>query len=221
MTAQDGNSAAIVQLRDDLLLGARQTRSVYRHPDRADLVLKLETGKAPGRKRWYERAPRIASSMERELRGYADVMARLGAHQPFIARIYGLEQTSHGPAILAENVTYGFDAHAVLRDVLKDRVDLPVTSDDMRGLAQRYAEIGAHLTECGIFTHGIRPENFMVVRAGETLDLRMFDYKTNVYRQLISPRFVPGAERYEQRRKMAEVQALFEGWFARHGGQAV
>ncbi|MEJ6391079.1 YrbL family protein [Gymnodinialimonas ulvae] len=210
----------VVELSDDLLIGRRQTRSVYRHPERDDLVLKIETGKAPGRKRWYERKPRIASSMERELRGYANLMARLGTHRTFVARIYGLEQTSLGPAILAENATHGAEAHAVLRDLLKDRVGLDLTPEQMRFVARRYAEIGDLLTDHRVFTHGIRPENFMVLRNGDALELRVFDHKTNVYRQLISPRFVPGAERYEQRRKMNEVQALFDAWFERHGAGA-
>jgi hypothetical protein len=217
---QDDADMSVVELHDDLLIGSRQTRAVYRHPKRDDLVLKIETGKAPGRKRWYERKPHIASSMERELRGYADVMSRLGTQPDFVARIHGLERTSLGPAILAENVTYGSNAHAVLRDVLKDRADLGLSASDMRWLSGRYGEIGTRLTECNAFTHGIRPENFMVLRKDGALSLRMFDFKTNVYRQLISPRLVPGAERYEQRRKMAEVQALFDSWFARHGATA-
>lgn len=211
---------SVVELCDDLLIGWRQTRAVYRHPERADLVLKIEIGKVPGRKRWYERKPRVATSMERELRGHADVMSRLGTHPDFVARIHGLEQTSLGPAILAENAAHGSDAHAVLKDVLKDRVDFGLSVDDMRGLARRYIEIGERLTQCDAFTHGIRPENFMVLRKGGDLHLRMFDFKTNVYWQLISPRLLPGAERQKQRRRMAKVQASFDGWCARREAAA-
>lgn len=90
----------------------------------------------------------------------------------------------------------------------------------MRGLARRHIEIGERLTQCDAFTHGILPENFMVLRKGGDLHLRMFDFKTNVYWQVISPRLLPGTECQKQRRKMAKVQALFDDRCARREATA-
>ncbi len=50
----------------------------------------------------------------------------------------------------------------------------------------------------------------MLVEMGVEWRLRMFDFKTVVYRQLISPLYVPGAQMYEQRCKIAEVLVLLD-----------
>jgi hypothetical protein len=200
----------MITLDDSLLLGRNQTRDVFQHPDFPDRVLKIEKRAAPGRLRWYERPPKIEPSMTRELNGYADMMIRLGRHEPFVARIMGLESTSQGTAILAEHAAYGASRSEVLGDAIKKREASIFTRDELATARNLYVNISDMLCDHRIFTHGLRNENLMLIEKDGELQLRMFDFKTVVYRQLISPHYVPGARLYEQRRKIAEVLASFD-----------
>ncbi len=200
----------MITLDDSLLIGRNQTRDVYLHPNHPDRVLKIEARELPGRERWYERPPKIESSLSRELYGYANVLVRLGRHHPFIARIYGLEETDLGPAIMAEHVSFGADRAGLLGRVINDPIPSEFTRDEIAWARTAYKELGDLLCEKKAFTHGIRAENLMLADKDGALALRMFDFKTIVYRQLISPRLVPGAEAYEFRRKMAEVDVRFQ-----------
>lgn len=206
--------ADMITLSDDTLLGRNQTRDVFLHPQFPDRVLKIEKRPVPGRMRWYERPPRIESSLKRELTGYADMMIRLGRHEPYVARILGLENTNLGPAIMAEHATYGATRAGILRTILKGPHTSDFTRNDLAQARALYVSLTDMLCDHRIYTHGLRSENLMLIEMDGGLSLRMFDFKTVVYRQLISPRYVPGAQMYEQRRKIAEILGLFDSALA-------
>ena len=200
----------MIELTDQDLIGGKQTRDVYQHPHFPDRVLKIEMRKPPGRTRWYERPPRIESSLQREFSGYADMMIRLKRHDPFIARILGLENTTRGTAVMAEHVSYGAKRTAHLGELITNPKKFDFSRSEFLEARKLYIELTDMLCEHRIYTHGLRAENLMLVDMDGSLRLRMFDFKTVVYRQLISLNYVPGASMYEQRRKISEVLARFD-----------
>lgn len=203
-------------LDESLLLGRRQTRDTFRHPHDPRYVLKLETRPRPRRTKWYQRSIKVPPSAHRELDGYADMLKRLGRHEPYICRILGLEQTDRGPAVLAENATLGVSAHINLRDLIKHREPHPFTGDDVAWAKEAYRRIAEEFQARGIYNQTIRPENVMLCRVAEGGDLclRLYDFKSLVYRQLISPRLVPGAQRYEQGRVIKSTLDGLENWIS-------
>jgi hypothetical protein len=111
---------------------------------------------------------------------------------------------------MAEHAAYNANRAEVLGDAIKKREASVFTRDELATARNLYVDLSNMLCDHRIFTHGLRKENLMLVEWDGELQLRMFDFKTIVYRQLISPHYVPGARLYEQRRKIAEVLASFD-----------
>lgn len=200
----------MIELHEDLLIGRGTARDTYRHPEHPNLVLKIDARPVAGRLRWYERPPRIPPSYQRELDGYAVLLGRLGRHHDFISRVYGLEDTSLGPAILAENAVFGYADAVTLKALFRDPAPEAYGRDDLAWARTRYAGIAKLLCEHRVYIHGLRPESMILCRRNGALCMRMIDYKTLVYRQLVSPRFVPGGRYSNQMSTIRRVLSRFD-----------
>jgi len=200
----------MIELTEDLLIGRGTARDTYRHPHQPDLVLKVDARPVKGRLRWYERPPRILPSYRRELEGYAVLLARLGHHHDFISRVYGLEETNLGPAILAENALFGFNDGTSVNSILRSGGTAKYSLDEIAWAKNRYAEIARLLCDHKIYIHGLKPESMILCRKNGALHLRMIDYKTLVYRQLVSPRFVPFGQHHNQMSTVRKVLSRFD-----------
>lgn len=200
----------MIKLNDDDLLGGMQTRDTYRHPDDPTLILKIETRTAPGRRNWYDRKPVIPSSLHRELMGYADVLTRLKRHEPFVVRIHGLENTDRGTAVMADNAANGCSVCIEAKKIFRSEAPNPFTRIEVQALRDDYKRIGLMFCDLAIYSQCMGPENFMLCRTDEGVQIRFFDFKTLVYRQLISPRYIPGGQRAVQMLTIKRVLSKFD-----------
>lgn len=204
----------MIKLNDSDLLGGMQTRDTYRHPDDPSLILKIETRKAPGRRNWYDRKPIIPSSLHREIMGYADVLTRLKRHEPFVVRIHGLENTDRGTAVMADNASIGCLVCIEAKKVFRNLEPNPFTRSEMQALRDDYERIALMFGNLGIYNQCMGPENFMLCRVDDGVQIRFFDFKQLIYRQLISPRFIPGGRRAAQMLIVKRVLVKFDACLA-------
>ncbi len=191
-------------------IGSGNGRVTYLHPQTPSLILKLEHTAVVGRRRWYERPPVIARSNLREIDGYSTMIRRIGRAEDFITRVHGWEATSEGPALLAENARHGLEDVIPLNGLFKSGDAVVYSLDDIAWARQRYAEIADIFSACRVYNHGLKPESVMIGRADGALTMRLFDFKSIVYRQLISPRFLPRGQHTVQMLTIRSVLSRFD-----------
>jgi hypothetical protein len=199
----------MIDLSCALILGVGNGRTTYLHPDDQNLILKIETEPVKGRKRWYERPPIIRSSNHREIEGYSVMILRLGETYDFLTRVYGWEDTSAGPALLAENATSGLDDVTSLNALFKESDKVMFSMSEIEWARQRYQEISNVYCSQKIYNHGLKPESVIIGRQKGLMEMRLFDFKSIVYRQLVSPRYVPLGEHNSQISTIRRVQKKF------------
>lgn len=196
-------------------LGKGSGRIAYQHPNAPDLILKFDATPVKGRTRWYERKPVIPPSNLREIEGYSSMICRIGRAQDFITRVHGWEATSRGSALLAENAHYGLTDAVTLNKLFKSPATAPFTMDEVAWARSRYSEIADLFRTCRVYNHGLKPESVMIGRRDGTLSMRLFDFKSIVYRQLISPRYLPRGEDTVQLITIRSVLAKFDRLLAK------
>lgn len=192
------------------MLGSGNGRTTYVHPDDPTLILKVDTTPVKGRLRWYERPPKIRPSNHREIEGYGAMILALGQSHDFVTRIHGWEDTSAGPALLAEHATHDLQDVMALNAVFKRAETAPFSTEDLEWARRRYGQIADLFCEKGIYNHGLKPESVILGRRGGVLVMRLFDYKSIVYRQLISPRYLPRGEHNVQMLTIRAVLRKFD-----------
>jgi hypothetical protein len=199
----------MIDLSCALILGVGSGRTTYLHPNDPNLILKIETEPVKGRTRWYERPPIILSSNYREIEGYSVMILRLGKTYDFLTRVHGWEDTSAGPALLAENATSGLDDAASLNGLFKTSKKIMFSISEIEWARQRYQEISNVYCSQKIYNHGLKPESVIIGRQKGLMEMRLFDFKSIVYRQLVSPRYVPLGEHSSQMSTIRRVQNKF------------
>lgn len=200
----------MIDLTSATVLGSGNGRTSYQHPDDPSLVLKIEGAPVKGRLRWYERPPNIRPSNHREIEGYSAMILRLGQSHDFVTRVLGWEHTSAGPALLAENATHGLDTPLGLNSMFKSAGTGDYSKQDIETARARYAEIADLYCAHKVYNHGMRPESIVIARRDGLVTLRLFDFKSIVYRQLISPRFLPRGEHNVQMLIIRSVLKKFD-----------
>ncbi len=208
MKYSDGTATII--LSDDLKIGSGNGRIGFRHPHDPRLVLKVDTTPVKGRLRWHERPPNIRSSNLREIEVHSVMIQRLGQAEDFVTGVYGWAATNLGPALIVENVHYQMDDHVTLNNTSKANAIDPFDRADVTWARQRYSGIADLFGPKGIYNHGLKPESVVLGRRDGTPVLKLMDFKTIVYRQLISPRFIPGARLAVQKLTVDTVLGRFD-----------
>jgi hypothetical protein len=204
----------MIDLTGATKLGSGNGRTTYLHPDDPKLILKIETEPVKGRLRGYERPPNIRPSNYREIEGYSAMILRLGRTHDFVTRVYGWETTIAGPALLAENAAYALDDFTALNAIFKLPDKVTYSVHEIEWARQQYTEISNLFCSLKIYNHGLKPESVGIGRRNGQLKMRLFDFKTIVYRQAVSLRYVPWAEHNSQMSKIRSVQSKFDGLLA-------
>jgi hypothetical protein len=199
----------MIDLSCALILGVGNGRTTYLHPDDRNLILKIETEPVRGRTRWYERPPIIRSSNYREIEGYSAMILRLGETKDFLTRVYGWEETNVGPALLAENATIDLDDVTSLNSLFKAPNKVMFSISEIEWALQRYHEISTVYCSQKIYNHGLKPESVIIGREKGLMVMRLFDFKSIVYRQLVSPRYVPRGRHNSQMSTIQRVRKKF------------
>lgn len=191
-------------------IGQGNGRSTYIHPTLPDRILKIEREPVKGRRRWYERPPKIKPSNMREIEGHAQMVRRLGQRHDFVTDVYGWAETDLGPALLAENAFFGLEDAVNLNNLFKGRAAGVFSPDELAWAHQRYRQIAEIFCARKIYNHGLKPESVVIGRRDGQMQMRLFDFKSIVYRQLISPRLLPRGEHTVQMLTITSVQRKFD-----------
>ncbi|MEM9350095.1 MAG: YrbL family protein [Pseudomonadota bacterium] len=206
----------MIDLSGATILGEGAQRRTYIHPTDESLLLKVQVRPFVARKHWYDRPMKVPSSNERELIGWADVIARLDGNEPFLSQVHGLEDTSEGSALLVENAALGAEASMSLRNIVQSAVEnVPFTAAELRWAHGEYLRIAAIFDAKSIYNHSLRLESMLLCRFPKGLSLKLMDYKSMVYRQFISPRLLPGAQRIIQRKAVDGMAQKLDRYIAK------
>lgn len=200
----------MIELDESLRVGSGNGRTTYRHPNDASRLLKIEHAPVKGRLRWYERPPNIAPSNVREFDGYTHMIKRLGTSLDFVSDVHGWEETNKGIALVVENAAHGLRQANALNGILRGKASAAYTRDDLLWARMRYSEIADIFCARGIYNHGLKPESVLLGWKGDELKMKLFDFKTIVYRQLISPRYIPWGQHNVQMHTIRSVQRKFD-----------
>lgn len=207
----------MITLQDATPIGQGNGRSTYLHPSDPSLILKIEREPVKGRLRWYERPPKIKSSNYREIDGYSQMILRLGGPEDFVTGVYGWAETDIGPALLGQNARFGIEEMITLNNLFKGHVPAAFSRAELSWVRQRYGEIADLFGARKIYNHGLKPESVLIGRRAGQMQMRLFDFKTIVYRQLISPRLLPRGEHTVQMLTITSVQRKFDKVLAAAG----
>ncbi|MEM9437563.1 MAG: YrbL family protein [Pseudomonadota bacterium] len=210
MRNPDEPGESMIDLGKATILGEGNLRRTYVHPDDPRLLLKVQVRSFNTKKHWYDRPLKVASSNERELLGWAEVVSGLGRHEPFLTRVLGLENTSEGPALLVENAAADATATISLNKIHKlDQKEIQFSVDEIRWARDEFLRVFAMFHKRRIVNHCMRFESVLLCRMAGGLALKLIDYKTMVYRHLISPRLLPGATlRLQRETQVSMVKRL-------------
>lgn len=208
--ARSPRGPRVIALAKASPIGMGNGRSTYIHPTLPDRILKIEGAPVAGRRRWYERPPKIIPSNQREIDGHAQMVARLGKPHDFVTEVFGRTDTDLGPALLAENAVFGLEDAITLNKLFKGHAKGVFSPDDLAWASQRYTQIADIFCSHKIYNHGLKPESVVIGRQDGRMRMRLFDFKTIVYRQLISPRLLPRGEHTVQMLTITSVQRKFD-----------
>lgn len=197
----------MIDLSSATVVGEGAQRRAYIHPEDDSYLLKVQVRPFEAWRHWYDRPLKVPSSNDREILGWANVARMLGRHERFLSRVLGLENTSEGPALLVENAACGAAEAMSLKDINGSRGrGLGFSADDLRWAKGEYRRIVALFEAKRIYNHCLRQESVLLCRCGAGLSLRLIDYKAMIYRQFVSPRYVPGARMAIQRKTTRSVE---------------
>lgn len=97
-----------------------------------------------------------------------------------------------------------------LNKLFKTSEAYPYNAQDLDWARQRYTQIADLFCERSVYNHGLKPESVVLARRNGGLVMRLYDFKSIVYRQLISPRCIPRREHDVQMLTIRSVQKKFE-----------
>lgn len=208
---------AMITLSGASPLGQGNGRSTYLHPADPGLILKIEREPVKGRRRWYERPPKIKPSNDREIDGHTQMIQRLGQAEDFVTGVHGWADTDLGPALVGQNAFLGIEDAITLNNLFKGRADGVFSPPELSWVRQRYDQIADLFGARKIYNHGLKPESVLIGRRDGQMQMRLFDFKTIVYRQLISPRLLPRGEHTVQMLTITSVQRKLDAVLAATG----